>query len=107
VENTDQLGTKFLMGKLCGNMKFDTDTKMTCKQFFKLVMHLVDDNEENDEAFDKFVTFFEKSAEEGEEQPPVPNDPENEDLILIQDKFRSFVPPVPKEEGEGEAPKEE
>mmetsp|Transcript_9124 Transcript_9124/g.10288 ORF Transcript_9124/g.10288 Transcript_9124/m.10288 type:complete len:160 (-) Transcript_9124:57-536(-) len=37
VDGTNQLGTKFMISKLSGNNKFDTDTKMTMKQFYHLV----------------------------------------------------------------------
>uniref|UniRef100_A0A7S3NUE2 Uncharacterized protein n=1 Tax=Euplotes crassus TaxID=5936 RepID=A0A7S3NUE2_EUPCR len=103
-ENTDQLGTKAMIAKLSGNAKFDTDTKMTLDQFYFLIIHICENNEDDDESFDKFMTYFENATAE-EATPPFAGDLDNEDLIKIQEKFRSFEPPeITKEEDEGEKP---
>mmetsp|Transcript_27333 Transcript_27333/g.24215 ORF Transcript_27333/g.24215 Transcript_27333/m.24215 type:complete len:227 (+) Transcript_27333:54-734(+) len=105
LEGTDLIGTKGMIAKLSGNAKFDTDTKMSLKQFYYLIIHICE-NGEDDEIFDKFISYFEKSVEE-EATPPFAGDLENIDLVKIQEQIRSFEPPEIKEEkDEGEQEKE-
>ena len=89
-EASDQVGTKAIVAKLSGNAKFDTDTKMSKLQFYYLILHIID-NSEDDEQFEKFMTYFERST--AEEQPPFAGDLENEDYVMICDKIRTFEPP--------------
>ena len=98
-EGTDQIGTKAMISKLSGNNKFDTDTKMTKKQFYHLLIHICDDNEEDDINFDKFMCYFEQATGE-EASPPFAGDLENADYVTIQEKMRSFQPPEIKEDAE-------
>ena len=105
-ESTDQIGTKAMIAKLSGNAKFDTDIKMNLKQFYFLIIHIWDGNEDDSETFDKFITYFEKSVEE-EATPPFTGDLENEDYVKIQEQMRSFEPPEIKEEEPAEDPEAE
>ena len=101
-EGTEQIGTKLMIAKLSGNSKFDTDTKMNKKQFYHLLTHFCEGNEEDDENFNKFITYFEKTVAE-EPSVPFTGDLENPDYVHIQEKMRSFQPPEENVEEQPEA----
>jgi hypothetical protein len=118
-EATNEISTKAMVNRISGNGKFDTDTKLTKKQFYFLLSFISGDSDytppkvegEEEEAppepegeRQSPADLFAKVAEVfSSEEPHFAGDLENELLMKMQEKMRAFVPPEkPAEEAAAE-----